>query len=381
MKRSFVAVLVVILAMASLVGMTSRVQAATSSITADAAVLLDARTGTILYGRSPYERRPPASTTKILTAIVALEKGYLSDVVTVSPSAAWTEGSSIYLRTGEKLTLEALLWGALMESGNDACVAIAEHIAGSEKGFSQLQNAKARALGAWDTHFVNPHGLPDPDHYTSAYDLATIARYSLRNSKFQEIVRSQEQTLKGPEGSRTFYNTNRLLWSYSGADGVKTGTTAEAGQCLVASATRAGRQLVAVVLHSDDRWSDAIALLDYGFQETRLLNLFQAGEVIGLPLTHGFEASIPVRVERDLYLVVDKDAAERVERVLEVPTLRAPVERGERLGRVVVKLDGKTLAERDLVAAASAAKRSALTTFIWYVYRPLVAVLKSWHLL
>lgn len=381
MKRGFVAVLVVILAMASLVGMTSRVQAATSSITADAAVLLDARTGTILYGRSPYERRPPASTTKILTAIVALEKGYLSDVVTVSPSAAWTEGSSIYLRTGERLTLEALLWGALMESGNDACVAIAEHIAGSEKDFSQLQNAKARALGAWDTHFVNPHGLPDPDHYTSAYDLATIARYSLRNSKFQEIVRSQEQTLKGPEGSRTFYNTNRLLWSYSGADGVKTGTTAEAGQCLVASATRAGRQLVAVVLHSDDRWSDAIALLDYGFQETRLLNLFQAGEVIGLPLTHGFEASIPVRVERDLYLVVDKDAAERVERVLEVPTLRAPVERGERLGRVVVKLDGKTLAERDLVAAASAAKRSALTTFIWYVYRPLVAVLKSWHLL
>jgi D-alanyl-D-alanine carboxypeptidase (penicillin-binding protein 5/6) len=348
MKRSFVAVLVVILAMASLVGMTSRVQAATSSITADAAVLLDARTGTILYGRSPYERRPPASTTKILTAIVALEKGYLSDVVTVSPSAAWTEGSSIYLRTGEKLTLEALLWGALMESGNDACVAIAEHIAGSEKGFSQLQNAKARALGAWDTHFVNPHGLPDPDHYTSAYDLATIARYSLRNSKFQEIVRSQEQTLKGPEGSRTFYNTNRLLWSYSGADGVKTGTTAEAGQCLVASATRAGRQLVAVVLHSDDRWSDAIALLDYGFQETRLLNLFQAGEVIGLPLAHGFEASIPVRVERDLYLVVDKDAAERVERVLEVPTLRAPVERGARVGRVVVKLDGKTLAERDL---------------------------------
>ncbi|NLY51180.1 MAG: D-alanyl-D-alanine carboxypeptidase, partial [Firmicutes bacterium] len=378
MKRSFVAVLVVILAMASLVGMTSRVQAATSSITADAAVLLDARTGTILYGRSPYERRPPASTTKILTAIVALEKGYLSDVVTVSPSAAWTEGSSIYLRTGEKLTLEALLWGALMESGNDACVAIAEHIAGSEKGFSQLQNAKARALGAWDTHFVNPHGLPDPDHYTSAYDLATIARYSLRNSKFQEIVRSQEQTLKGPEGSRTFYNTNRLLWSYSGADGVKTGTTAEAGQCLVASATRAGRQLVAVVLHSDDRWSDAIALLDYGFQETRLLNLFQAGEVIGLPLTHGFEASIPVRVERDLYLVVDKDAAERVERVLEVPTLRAPVERGARVGRVVVKLDGKTLAERDLVAAASAAKRSPLTTFIWYVYRHLVAVLKSW---
>jgi len=136
-------------------------------VTADAAVVLDARTGSILYGRWPYEQRPPASTTKILTAIIALEKGRLSDIVTASPNASYTEGSSIYLQPGEKLTLEELIWGALLESGNDACVAIAEHLSGDEEGFSKLQNRKAKAIGAWDTNFVNPHGLsvPNPLYY------------------------------------------------------------------------------------------------------------------------------------------------------------------------------------------------------------------------
>ena len=133
----------------------------------------------------PYEQRPPACFTKILTAIIALEKGRLSDIVTASPNASYTEGSSIYLQPGEKLTLEELIWGALLESGNDACVAIAEHLSGDEEGFSKLQNRKAKAIGAWDTNFVNPHGLSVPNHYTTAYDLGAVARYALRNSQFQ----------------------------------------------------------------------------------------------------------------------------------------------------------------------------------------------------
>lgn len=345
------------------------------SVRADAAVLLDARTGSILFAVSPYERRPPASTTKILTAIVALEKGRLSDIVTVSPSASWTEGSSIYLREGEKLTLEELLWGALLESGNDACVAIAEHLAGSEEAFSRLQNTKARAIGAWDTHFVNPHGLPDPNHWTTAYDLACIARYALRNRKFQEIVRAREKALEGPGGPRAFVSTNRLLWSYSGADGVKTGTTAEAGQCLVASATRGGRQLVAVVLHSDDRWSDATALLDFGYTESRLLRLGCAGETLSVPVKRGLSSAISARLTRDIYVAVPWQDVGKVERRVEVSSLLAPVQRGDKVGQVIVSLNGKVLTAADLVASVSVAARNPLTLFLWTVYRPILKAL------
>lgn len=350
-------------------------------VTADAAVLLDARTGAVLYGRTPYERRPPASTTKILTALVALEKGRLSDVVTVSPYASWTEGSSLYLRTGERLTLEELLWGALLESGNDACVAIAEHLGGSEEGFARLQNKKAWAIGAWDTHFVNPHGLPAPDHYTTAYDLATIARYALRNSKFQEIVRAREKVVSGPSGGRSFFSTNRLLWSYSGADGVKTGTTAEAGQCLVASATRGGRQLVAVVLHSDDRWSDAAALLDFGYTESRLLQPGKAGETVTVPLKNGLTPAVTARLAQDLYVVVPWQKVGRVEKSLEVKALKAPVERGSKVGEVVIRVEGETVTRADLIATQAVAARNPATVFLWRLYRPLLARLWGLHLL
>ncbi|MDK2882328.1 MAG: hypothetical protein PWP58_664 [Bacillota bacterium] len=350
-------------------------------VTADAAALLDARTGAILYAQAPYEHRPPASTTKILTAIIALEKGRLTDIVTISPYASWTEGSSIYLRQGERVTLEELIWGALLESGNDACVAIAEYLAGSEEAFARLQNNKARAIGAWDTHFVNPHGLPDPNHYTTAYDLATIARYALKNPKFKEIVRAREKELFGPEGSRSFISTNRLLWSYSGADGVKTGTTSEAGQCLVASATREGRQLVAVVLHSDDRWSDAAVLLDYGYAETRLLKPARAGEIVNLRVSNGLEQVLPARLEKDLFVVVPPDKVDRLEKQVEAKALRAPIVRGQKVGRVNIVLDGETIGSCDLIAAGSVASRTFASWFVWRVYRPLLVELRKLRLL
>lgn len=348
-------------------------------VTADAAVVLDARTGSILYGRWPYEQRPPASTTKILTAIIALEKGRLSDIVTASPNASYTEGSSIYLQPGEKLTLEELIWGALLESGNDACVAIAEHLSGDEEGFSKLQNRKAKAIGAWDTNFVNPHGLSVANHYTTAYDLGAVARYALRNSKFQEIVRSKEKVPHEPRETRAFFSTNRLLWSYSGCDGVKTGTTEAAGQCLIASASRGGRQLVAVVLHSDDRWSDATALLDYGFDFTRLLKLASAGQVAYLPLVHGLEPVICARSASDLYVTVPKELTEQVVvSWLPLPNLRAPVNRGEKVGEIQVWLRNELLARTNLIAAATVAPKTPLTMLLWYIYRPLLYRLRTW---
>ena len=362
--------------------MSSRVCNGAPDITADAAVVLDARTGSILYGRCLYQERPPASTTKILTAIIALEKGRLGDIVTISPKAGYTEGSSIYLRPGEKLTLEELMWGALLESGNDACVAIAEHLAGSEEDFSELQNRKAKAIGAWDTHFVNPHGLSDPKHYTTAYDLGTMARYSLRNSKFQKIVRSQEKIPERLGETRSFFSTNRLLWSYSGCDGVKTGTTEAAGQCLVASASRGGRQLVAVVLHSDDRWKDAAALLDYGFSHTKLLKLASAGQVTYFPLEYGLKTVLTARAASDLYVVVPANMAEQLNTLwLPLSDLKAPVGYGEKVGEVQVWIQGKLIARTNLVSASNIPSRTLLNVLLWQVYRPLLFQLRVWHLL
>lgn len=356
--------------------------AALPDITADAAVILDARTGSILYGRKPYERRPPASTTKILTAIVALEKGHLNDIVTITPNVSYTEGSSIELRPGEKLTLEELIWGALLESGNDACVAIAEHLAGSEANFSRLQNRKAKTVGAWDTHFVNPHGLSDPEHFTTAYDLGTIARYALRNSKFQEIVRSREKQPQKPGENRSFFNTNRLLWSYSGCDGVKTGTTEAAGQCLVASASKGGRQLVAVVLHSDDRWYDAAALLDYGFSNTSLLKLVSAGQVIQFPLPGGLQHIFTARAASDLYVVVPQELVGQITVLREpLPDLKAPVKRGDKVGEVQVWLQGRLLGRTNLLATTNIPAKTIITTLVWQFYRPLLVHLRTWHLL
>ncbi|MCL6558998.1 MAG: D-alanyl-D-alanine carboxypeptidase, partial [Firmicutes bacterium] len=218
-------------------------------VTAGAAVLVDARTGQVLYGKNEGQKRPPASTTKIMTALLALEGGDLKQTVTVSPRAASVGEASLDLKAGEKLTLEELIYGALLHSGNDACVAIAEHIAGTEKNFVLLMNQKAKMIGAKDTTFKNTNGLPAPGHLTTAKDLAVLTRYALSNSTFQKIVRTREKTI-GEQEKRYLHNTNRLLWSYDWINGVKTGTTNEAGCCLVASAAREGRQLISVVLHS-----------------------------------------------------------------------------------------------------------------------------------
>ena len=351
-------------------------------ITADAAVVLDARTGSIIYGSSSYQRRPPASITKILTGIIALETGRLHDQVLVSPDAVYTEGSSIYLQPGEKITLEELIWGAMLESGNDACVAIAEYLAGNEYEFSYLQNRKAKAIGAWDTQFVNPHGLPDPEHYSTAYDLGLMARYALRNRKFQQIVRTCEKKPDQTGMARSYINTNRLLWSYSGCDGVKTGTTREAGQCLVASASRRGRQLVAVVLHSDNRWDDAARLLDYGFDHTELVKIAAAGQPVKIKLADGLEPGLDCRTASDLYIVLPAAKVPQVNtKYVTLPNLKSPVFRGEKVGEIQVWLDGNLLARTNLLAAVTMPARNWFTVLIWRGYRPLLAWLKKWHVL
>lgn len=229
------------------------------TVTAASALLIDLPSGETLFEKASGDPRPPASTAKLMTALVTIDQAPLTDVVQVTERAAATEGSRMGLVAGEQLTILDLLRGLLIPSGNDAAVALADYIAGSEDDFVGMMNAKAQELGLTGTHFVNSHGLDAAGQVTTAADLAKIAEAALANSTLAEIVAMKSATVAG----HSLQNTNELLGAYEGADGVKTGTTDEAGECLVASVTRGGRRALLVVLGSTDRYSDARKLFDY----------------------------------------------------------------------------------------------------------------------
>ena len=240
------------------------------SISAGAAILIDASDGTVLYEYNADEKMYPASTTKIMTALVVLDiceelnLGLESEII-VPAEAVGTEGSSLYLKEGERLSLEELLYGLMLQSGNDAAEALAWTMGGGRELFIERMNLRAGELGCENTGFVNPHGLHDENHYTTARDLAVISREALQNPEFCRIVSAQKWT--GPAGGdRSFSNKNKTVFQYEGGDGVKIGYTKASGRTLVASATRDGRQLIAVVLNDGNWFQDAYGLLDYGFE-------------------------------------------------------------------------------------------------------------------
>ncbi len=224
-------------------------------------LLMDETTGQVLASKNPHDHRPMASTTKMMTSLVTLEKARLTDVVTAGKNVK-VDPTIIGLDPGDTLTVEQMLYGLMLVSGNDAAVALAEHVGGSIPGFADMMNAKATQLGLKDTHFVNPHGFDDPKHYSSAYDLAVLARTALQNPVFARIVSTKEYRIDAPI-RWVFKNSNQLLNTLPGADGVKTGYTDEAGRCLVSSATRRGHRAIAVVLDGPDMYEDSGALLDY----------------------------------------------------------------------------------------------------------------------
>ena len=252
------------------------------AVTAEAAVVMDLDTGEVLYGKCEHERRPPASLTKVMTGYLLLKQLELQQTVTVSREAAATGESSLNLKSGDRLTVENLLHGALMKSANDACVALAEKAAGSEAAFAQQMNLQACILGCSNTNFCNSNGLPAENHYSSAYDLAVMTRAAMQQEVFAEIVQKQQYRVKWTDGRQLMVrNTNRLLREYPGAIGVKTGTTNEAGQCLIAVAEKAGKRIIVVVLKSKNRFYDAVALLDYGLSAERksgILNSIRENE-------------------------------------------------------------------------------------------------------
>ena len=346
--------------------------AAEPRVTAAAAILIDASTGQVLYAKKADQRRSPASLTKIMTAMIALEYGQLDDIVTISGRAAGVSvGSIIDLRLGEQISLENLLKAALITSANDSTVAIAEHVAGSHDAFLELMNSKALAMGAKGTRYSNTNGYSDPNHYTTAHDLAIITRYALNNPRFNRFVSTREDTVHWVSGDREMdiKNTNRLLRddAYPDIDGVKTGSAIKAGKCLIASATRDHRRLVAVVLHSQNRYRDASILLDYGFDQVVPMVMCRAGDRIAVQAVRGGERSLVTAVARDeVQVYLDEENAPKMLKIVRLyPAPEAPVRQGQIVGEVEYLLDDQKLGSTPLLAGEDVWPKSAMDRF-WH---------------
>lgn len=322
----------------------------TPLVSAASAVLIDAETGDVLYDKEAHKRRPPASTTKIMTAIIALELVNTDEISTVSERADRVGESTIYLDKGDKIKIGELLEGALVRSGNDACVAIAEKAAGSVEEFARLMNKKAVSIGVLNTHFVNPHGLPDKNHYSTAYDLALMARYGMQIPEFAKIVGEKFATIsfEYPPKTRKVTNTNKLLWNYPYADGVKTGTTNEAGKCLVASASKEGRRLICVVLDAPDRFGDCKRLLEWGFDNTQIINFGYKGDTF--TLYPYFEWQIPLALGENAVICLEKNGLQDLKtRVEFTKGIYPPIKQGKVLGYFNVYLREKKIKEIPLI--------------------------------
>lgn len=274
---------------------STAVSSATLSLSAESAILLNGENGEIYYEKNADVRMPMASTTKIMTALVAIESLPLDTVIKVHPSAVGVEGSSVYLYAGEELTLEALLYALLLESANDAAEAIAYGVAGGIAEFAARMNEKATSLGLCDTHFENPHGLDSEEHYTTAHDLARITAAAFGSEAFRTIVSTYKKTIPqaNTDGVRLLINHNRLLRSYDGCVGVKTGYTKRSGRCLVSAAERDGLLLIAVTLSAPDDWTDHTAMLDYGFSAYESIPLLESGRFeYELPIFNGTATTV-----------------------------------------------------------------------------------------
>ena len=311
-----------------------RVQA--GDISARSAIVMDADSGRVLYEKNPDARSLIASTTKIMTALVVCEQCNVLDRVEIMPEAVGIEGSSMYLQPGEVLTVQELLYGLMLHSGNDAAVALAIYCGGTVEGFVARMNDRARSMGLENTHFENPNGLDGAHHYSTARDLATLTVEAMKNPVFAKTVSTKSVKV----GQRYLTNHNKLLWRLDGAEGVKTGYTKAAGRILVSSASRDGKRIVAVTIQAPDDWNDHARLLEQGFSRYETVMLVRKGEVLAsVPVLSGNRERAELMAGEDFVYPVRE--GERLS--LEVPGpgfVFAPVAQGDSPGVVHILLDG-----------------------------------------
>ncbi len=341
------------------------------SISAPAAILMEASTGQILFEKNSHDQRPPASVTKIMTMLLtmeAIDNGQiaLDDMVRCSEFAASMGGSQVYLEPNEEMSVRDMLKAVAVASGNDAAVALAEHIAGSMEGFVALMNQRAQELGMQDTHFINCNGLDDPNHLTSAYDIAVMSRELTKHPLIFEFTGIWMDSLRG--GAFGLVNTNKLIRFYEGATGLKTGSTSTAKYCLSASATRNGMTLIAVIMAADsskDRFGDASKLLDYGFANYAIAGtLLTPEELTPVPVLKGVEPQVNTTVSQDFHVLVSKNKMNNIEKVINLSeNVQAPVQAGDKLGEVTFFIDGQPIGGTDIIAQNAVKKISPLGMF------------------
>lgn len=352
-----------LLLMAIAIGaLTVNAQAAEPSVSAESCILVDAESGTVIYEKNPDNRMLIASTTKIMTALVALENCSPDDIVEIEKEWAAVEGSSMGLSPGEFCSLRELLYGLLLASGNDAGVAVACHTAGSVEKFAELMNRKAEELGMENSHFANPHGLDHEAHFSTARDMAILASAAMKNAELALIASTDEVTL--PRGRR-FSNHNKLLKNCEGCIGIKTGYTSKAGRTLVSACERNGTRLICVTLRDGDDWADHARLYDWGFENYETVKVTDAEKILGtLPLISGGTSFVDVAAGNDLRLFVKKGA--EIKTVMSLPRFAcAGLEKGDQVGRMIIYADGEEAAIVPIVCAEDAPVDESVPLNFW----------------
>ena len=328
-------------------------------LSASSAIVIEKLTGDVVYEKNAHKRMPMASTTKIMTAICALENGNTADMVKVHPSAVNVEGSSMYLGYDEVISLEDLVYGLMLASGNDAAVAIAVHISGSVENFAALMNETAAKIGANDTSFKNPNGLDEEGHYTTASDLAKITRYALSNETFARIVSSWSKKVpwQGKDYDRQLKNHNKLLKMYDGCNGVKTGFTKKSGRCLVSSAVRDGVEVIAVTLNAPNDWNDHTVMLDYAFESLENKQIIKADDYVRfVKVLNGASERIKTVAKSNFYIPVKNGITPEIEMHYNIPDIiEAPVDFGQVIGKVEIYRNGELLGAVDVISDESCA--------------------------
>ena len=331
------------------------------AISAQKAIVLDAATGRTLYEKRADEKSLIASTTKIMTALVVCQQCNVLDRVKIPEEAVGIEGSSMYLRPGEVLTVQELLYGLMLSSGNDAAVALAIYCGGTVEAFAQLMNDKARYLGLKNTNFVNPHGLDHPQHYSTARDLAVLAAYAMEDPVFRATVSAKFLQI----GERYLTNHNRLLWQVEGADGVKTGYTKAAGRILVSSAKRDGRRLVVVTMDDPDDWKDHRLLYEDGFSRYRQITLVKTGDCLGqIAVLNGQDQWVSVTAAEDFSYSLTEGEKVTI-RLSNQSFVYAPVVENGDAGYAYVLLNGKVIGKLPVQFAATVAEQKCNKRSFW----------------
>lgn len=324
------------------------------SVSAECACVIDATTGRVIYNKNMEKQHTMASTTKIMTALVALENSNMEDIVTVSKNAAGEEGTSLYLKAGQKATMEDLLYGLMLQSGNDAAIAIAEGVSGTVADFATLMNKKAQEIGAANSSFKNPNGLDEDGHFTTAYDLAVITREAMKNEKFCEIVSTKSKLIL--DGTQTVSNHNKMLRMYEGCTGVKTGFTKKSGRCLVTSAERGGVKVIAVTLNAPNDWNDHAMMLDYAFETTCCYTVIAAGMTVNtVPVINGTSNTLELSAQEDFAITENKgEKFKNITVKCNIPeSVTAPITEGEVVGDLTVYYCDEPQKTLKLVASAS----------------------------